>query len=77
MKNYKVMLKKIGTIASTMMLVFLFGSCQKETFDPALTQEFAILATANGATYNIKVGLPANFNASVKKYATIDRKSVV
>jgi uncharacterized protein len=72
MKNYEIMLKKIGTIASAMMLVFLFGACQKEVFDPTLTQqEFAIQSTANGATYKIKVGLPADYNPLVKKYASM------
>lgn len=71
MKNYGVMLKRVGTIASVMMLFFLFSSCEKEVFDPALTQEFAMRSTANGATYNIKVGLPANYNPEVEKYASI------
>ncbi len=72
MKNYEVMLKKILSIAIAMFLVFLFASCQKEVFDPALTQqEFAIQATANSATYNIKVGLPADYNPATKKYATM------
>lgn len=71
MKNYGVMLKRVGTIASVMMLFSLFSSCEKEVFDPALTHEFAIRSTANGATYNIKVGLPANYNPGVEKYASI------
>ncbi len=54
-----------------MMLVFLFGSCQKEVFDPVLTKDFSIQSAANGATYNIKVGLPAGYDPSVEKYATI------
>jgi uncharacterized protein len=72
MKNYAIIFKSVGTIASTMLLVFLFSSCQKEVFDAALTQqEFAIQANANGATYKIKVGLPADYNSSTKKYAAI------
>lgn len=71
MKNNAVMLQRILTIASTIMLVFLFDSCQKEEFDPLLTKEFSIQSAANGATYNIKVGLPAGYDPSVEKYATI------
>lgn len=51
--------------------MFLFDSCQKEVFDPVLTKEFSIQSAANGATYNIKVGLPANYDPSVEKYASI------
>ncbi len=73
MKNYEVMFKKIGAIASALILVFLFGACEKnEMIDPALTQQkFAIPSNANGATYKIKVGLPADYNPSVKKYASL------
>lgn len=73
MKNYEVMLKTMGAIASAMILVFLFGSCtKKEMLDPALTQqEFAIKSNTNGATYKIKVGLPADYNPAVKKYAAM------
>jgi uncharacterized protein len=72
MKNYEVVSKKIAAITSVIILVFLFTSCQKEVFDPALKkEEFAIQATANGATYNIKVGLPVDYNPTVKKYATM------
>ncbi|MBK7873610.1 MAG: alpha/beta hydrolase [Saprospiraceae bacterium] len=71
MKNNAVLFKGMLTIAITMMLFFLFNSCEKEVFDPALTHEFAIRSTANGATYNIKVGLPANYNPGVEKYASI------
>lgn len=71
MKNNAVMLQSIRTIASAIMLVFLFDSCQKEEFDPLFTKEFSIQSAANGATYNIKVGLPADYDPSVEKYATI------
>jgi uncharacterized protein len=72
MKNYQVMSKKMSAIASLMILALLFSSCQKEVFDPTMTQEeFAITSNANGATYKIKVGLPANYNPSDKKYASM------
>ncbi len=71
MKNNAVMLPRMLVIASALMLASWLGSCKKEVFDPASTQEFAIQSTANGATYNIKVGLPANYAAAVEKYASI------
>lgn len=73
MKKNAVRFKTMGTIASAMILIFLFGACEKnEIIDPALTQqEFAIQSNANGATYKIKVGLPADYNPSVKKYASM------
>lgn len=72
MKNYAIIFKAILAIASAILFMFSFASCQKEVFDPALTQqEFAIQANANGATYNIKIGLPVDYNPTVKKYATM------
>ena len=71
MKNSAVMFKRALKIAGAMMLVVMFGSCQKEVFDPALTHEFAIQSSANGAVYNIKVGLPTNYNPGVEKYASV------
>ena len=71
MKYHAVMFKAMPLLASALMLVFLFSSCNKEAFDPALTREFVLQSTANGATYNIKVGLPSNYNPGVEKYASI------
>lgn len=71
MKNNAVMFKGMRIIVSAMALFFLFGSCEKEVFDPALTYEFAMQSTANGATYNIKVGKPVNYNPGVEKYASL------
>lgn len=67
MKNNAII---IPTITGVLMLLLLLGSCKKEAFDPALTQEYAIQSTANGATYNIKVGLPSNYDPD-KKYASV------
>ncbi|MEO8149697.1 MAG: alpha/beta hydrolase-fold protein [Bacteroidia bacterium] len=53
-----------------LLLVLAFASCKKEEFSPTLTKEFSIQSVSNGANYNIKVGLPDNYNAS-SKYATI------
>jgi predicted alpha/beta superfamily hydrolase len=52
-------------------LVLLLGSCEKEVFSPELTKEFTILSASNGASYNIKVGLPKNYNPDAQKYATM------
>ena len=71
MKNNAAVFQRIWTIASATMLVFLFDSCQKEVFDPVLTKEFSIQSATNGATYNIKVGLPANYDPAVEKYASV------
>lgn len=71
MKNNAVRLKGMRLIISAMMLSILFSSCKKEVFDPALTHEFTIQSIADGAIYNIKVGLPTNYNPGVEKYASI------
>lgn len=69
----KAMFKTSAITASMLILVFTFASCEKkELIDPALTQEeFAIQSNVNGATYNIKVGLPADYDLSVKRHASI------
>ena len=69
--NKSIRFKNIPAIAMALMLLSFFWSCTKEVFSPELTQEFSIQSTANGATYDIKVGLPANYDPSVEKYATI------
>ncbi len=71
MNTNAVIFQKILIVAIALMLALWLGSCKKEVFDPALTQEFALQSTANGATYNIKVGLPANYDPSAEKYASI------
>ena len=53
------------------LLVLFLASCKKDVFSPALTEEFSILSTSNGAKYNIKVALPQNFSPEVHKYAAI------
>lgn len=70
-KNKSMIFKNILAIAIAIMLLSFLGSCKKEVFNPELTREFSIQSTANGATYDIKVGLPANYDPSVEKYATI------
>jgi uncharacterized protein len=71
MKKNTVLIKKLYTISSVVILLSLLGSCNKELYTSGLTKEFALQSTANGATYNIKVGLPVDYNSSGEKYATI------
>ena len=53
------------------LLILFLASCKKDVFSPALTEEFSILSTSNGAKYIIKVALPQNFNPETQKYAAI------
>lgn len=70
-KNKSMLFKNMPAIAVAIALLSFLGSCKKEVFSPELTREFSIQSTANGATYDIKVGLPSNYDPSVEKYATI------
>lgn len=70
-KNKSMMFRNIPAIAIAIMLLSFFWSCTKEVFNPELTREFSIQSSANGATYDIKVGLPENYDPSAKKYAAI------
>jgi predicted alpha/beta superfamily hydrolase len=71
MKNKTVLIKRLVATASTILLLFFLGSCKKDVFNSGVTKEFTLQSAANGATYEIKVGLPANYNPSLEKYATI------
>jgi uncharacterized protein len=71
MKKDTVLIKRVFTITSALMLLLFLGSCKKEVFSSGVTKEFSLQSTANGATYNIKVGLPVNYNSLGEKYATI------
>lgn len=53
------------------LFILLLASCKKEVFSPALTKEFSIQSTSNGAKYDIKVALPQNYSPDSQKYATI------
>jgi uncharacterized protein len=70
MKKRTVLIKGLFA-TSAIMLVFLLNSCKKEVFNSGITKEFTLQSVANGASYDIKVGLPANYNPSIEKYATI------
>jgi uncharacterized protein len=79
MKKDTILIKRLFKLSSALMLLFLLGSCTKEVFNSGVTKEFSLQSAPNGATYNIKVGLPVNYNSSVEKYATIyvlDGKSI-
>jgi predicted alpha/beta superfamily hydrolase len=71
MKKKIVLLKRIFATASTITMLTLLGSCKKEIFNSGVTKEFTIQSAYTGASYYIKVGLPANYNPSVEKYATV------
>jgi uncharacterized protein len=53
------------------LFVLLLASCKKESFNPALTEEFSILSVSNGAKYNIKVALPQNYSPETQKYSAL------
>jgi len=71
MTSKTVLIKKLNSTTSIIFLVFLFGSCTKEEMNLGVTNEFTLQSVTNGASYNIKVGLPYNYNPSVEKYETI------
>lgn len=52
------------------LLIILVASCKKEAPVPNQLKEFTIQSSAVGASYNMKVALPDNYNLS-QKYATI------
>ena len=62
----------LGIIVSALVMTILLGSCKEEEFNPSLTKEFTIESASNGATYTIKVGLPAKYHEQAsKKYSSI------
>lgn len=71
MKSKTVLIKKLFTATSVIALILFLSSCKKEVFNSGETQTFTLQSTANGASYEIKVALPANYNTSAEKYATI------
>jgi predicted alpha/beta superfamily hydrolase len=70
MKSATACIKKLRVTASIFLLAFLLSSCTKEAFTSGETKEFTLRSAANGATYEIKVGLPDNYNPA-GKYATV------
>lgn len=72
MKSKTVRIGRMLTTISSFMLLLLLGSCTKdEIVKSGVVKEFTLQSTANGAIYQIRVGLPGNYNPSIEKYATI------
>ncbi len=71
MKKKIVLIKSIRSATGFILLLFLLSSCTKELFNSGITKEFTLQSSANGATYNIQVGLPYNYNPGTEKYETI------
>jgi uncharacterized protein len=64
-------MKKRYTITIALLLLMLLNSCEKEEIFGGTTESFSLQSNSNGATYNIKVALPANYNPANQKYPTI------
>lgn len=71
MKKKIVLIKSIRSASGVILLLFLLSSCTKELFNSGITKEFTLQSSASGATYNIQVGLPYNYNPGTEKYETI------
>lgn len=67
----RTFLKKWSLVLGVITVVLLLHSCEKDVFTSGEKSEFTLHAAANGANYNIKVGLPAHYNPLTEKYATI------
>lgn len=60
------------TVIAFAFATILLASCKEEEFNPSLTREFTLQSASSGASYEIKVGLPDNYNESAtKKYSSI------
>lgn len=70
-QNKSTLAKSIPVAVIAILLLSFLGSCKKEVFSPGLTREFSIQSAANGATYDIKVGLPDHYDPGTEKYATV------
>jgi len=71
MKNKTSLIKRLLTVTSAITLLLLLSSCTKdEVFNSGVIKEFTLQSAANGAAYDIKVGLPINYNPT-EKYATV------
>ena len=71
MKKRFDLIKRLLVATSASTLLFQLASCKKEVFNAGLTTEFTLQSVSNGAAYEIKVGLPANYNPGMEKYSTI------
>ncbi len=59
------------TLTFLILLMLFLPSCNEDSLNPALVREFSLTSASNGATYQIKVVLPENFESSGKKRAAI------
>ncbi|CAN5119597.1 hypothetical protein BH09BAC3_BH09BAC3_29550 [soil metagenome] len=59
------------TVSILLLFTLFFAGCREEDFSPNLTREFTLQSTSNGASYNIKVALPADYDPIGKTYGTI------
>jgi predicted alpha/beta superfamily hydrolase len=71
MKKQNAAFLYVGIITASLVLSYFLTSCSEEEFNSQQTKEFAIESALNGASYNIKVGLPLAYNSSSEKFATI------
>jgi uncharacterized protein len=71
MKRRTVLIKSTRSATGFILLLFMLSSCTKELFNSGVTKEFTLQSSANGASYNIQVGLPYNYNPAAEKYETI------
>ncbi|ULQ56239.1 hypothetical protein KJS94_16435 [Flavihumibacter rivuli] len=70
MKKQNVTFKRIQTFIGLALVLILLNSCTKELFTSGTTREFRLLSNTNGASYQIQVGLPYNYNPT-DTYETI------
>src|SRR6476469_6954320 len=71
MKHNTAMASRLLTSTGVIMLILLLSACKKESFESGSTKTFTLVSTSYGASYDIKVGLPADYNASAATYATV------
>lgn len=64
-------MKNLLHTTAAILLILLLQSCTKEVFTSGETKSFSLQSNTNGATYEITVGLPANYQTSPEKYATV------
>ncbi len=71
MKKNHLLFKRRARLISMFIMLILLNSCIKEVYNSTLTKEFSLQSANNGATYHIKVGIPANYATSTEKFATL------
>jgi predicted alpha/beta superfamily hydrolase len=67
----KIMKNLILTLIGLSMILMLTSCKEEPNVDPAMVANLSIASGVNGATYDIKVALPANYSTSSEKYAVI------